>query len=158
MRYFIHKDILIKSYFSRKVIQVWKLVSDSNSADYIILCSKTPLDCITYKINSEFFILTFQGLPFLVPNFLLSLFPPTGSLHASRSVILAVPQIVFTVLAYTLSCYYHGSPSCPNDTQILRYLKSSCLPTTFPDSWNASLLKRLNFFQLWTIFKLLLLL
>lgn len=77
MHYFIHKDILIKSYFYRKVIQVWKHVSDSNSADYIILCSKTPLDSITSKINSEFFILTFQGLLSLVPNFLLSLFLPT---------------------------------------------------------------------------------
>lgn len=88
MCYFSHKDILIKSYFYRKGIQVWKHVSDSNSADYIIPCSKTSLDSITYKVNSEFFIVTFQGLHSLAPNFLPSLYFTTNSLDASQSVIL----------------------------------------------------------------------
>lgn len=47
MDYFIHKGILIKSYFCRKLIQVWKHVSDSDSADFIMPCTKTSLDSIT---------------------------------------------------------------------------------------------------------------
>lgn len=99
MRHFILKDILIK-YFYRKVIQVWKHVSDCASADSVAPCSKTSLDSIAYKINSECFILTFRGLPSLAPNLPPCLSLITSSLHTSHSVTLAVPQIISVLFLF----------------------------------------------------------
>lgn len=99
MRHFIHKDILIK-YFYRKVIQVWKHVSDSASADSIAPCSKTSLDSIAYRINSECFILTFRGLPSLAPNLPPCLSLITSSLHTSHSVMLAATQIISVLFLF----------------------------------------------------------
>ena len=139
MCYFSHKDILIKSYFYRKGIQVWKHVSDSNSADYIIPCSKTSLDSITYKVNSEFFIVTFQGLHSLAPNFLPSLSFTTNSLDASQSVILTwSPNILHRPCSRSVRLLPPPPPPASssrwNSTGFSRCWESS--PTTiFPDSW-----------------------
>lgn len=63
MHYFIHKDILIKSYFSRKVAQVWKDMSDSNPPASIIRHSTKPQQTPLPTKSTEFCILTFQVFP-----------------------------------------------------------------------------------------------
>lgn len=83
-------------------------MSDCNSANYIIPCLKTPLDSIAHKIHAEFFTLAFQGLHSPAPNFLPPLSLTTRSLQTSQPVILALPQMLFTVLAHSLSCSHRG--------------------------------------------------
>lgn len=120
---------------------------------------KTSLDFITYKINSKFFIMTFQGLHSLAPNFLPSLSFITSSLHASQWYWLD-PQIFFTVLAHTLSSSLFPTPcfiiplKLYWNFKMFRVKPSYNLPwflgRLLPNAW--------NFFQLWITVKLLLLL
>lgn len=165
MCYFSHKDILIKSYFYRKGIQVWKHVSDSNSADYIIPCSKTSLDSITYKVNSEFFIVTFQGLHSLAPNFLPSLYFTTNSLDASQSVILTwSPNILHCPCSHSVWLPPPSPSPSPCFILPLKFYWDFKMLRVKPHHDLPWFLGRLllpnacNFFQLWIMVKLLLLL